>query len=297
MPVKLECAVVVRVMRTPGFISVQGRSALNSDWIRYAVIVALALAIAVRAVWLGTVLLQTANGGGAAHLYRVAEVKAGASSPDADLRRVLGAHLFGTLAASDPDSGGSVAQWVLSGTLVSSTPERGWAILGETRQSPRLRAAGQDIGENFKLVQVFADHVALEHRGQRLILNLTHSRALAGAGNTLVTGVADNGGTAVPHPRYPPNRPPAWVAVAPQPYLSDDGSYVGMRVIGAGPAVYRMGLKPNDVVTYVNGRAIDGADATRQALQELSNGAPAIATILRDGATLEVPLTFSTAGS
>jgi type II secretion system protein C len=274
-------------------------------WLRLAVMMLLSVAILARSAQVAISLTRARWLAVTSHEIRPTEVARGVGTANAaqDLSRVLSAHLFGTATEPvDHQPGLAPAQWVLSGVIEGSTPEAGLAIIGETRETTRLRAIGQEVANGFKLAQVLSDRVTIERPGQRLELRLPRSRWGHGSLVSLAeTAVLDGTLTASAwHPRkgWPANRPPAMVMLKPGPHLDPDGRYDGMRVWGAGngSALQALGLQRNDVITRINGQAINNDEAARTALEQMSTGVPVMVTIVRDGSAQELPISIVDSG-
>ena len=143
--------------------------------LRSAVPFALAAAIAAQIVQIGIDLKHTR-----AALLEATRVpppptffSARPSVSSMDIRSVLAAHLFGAAAENENDGPAASApapvQWVLSGVIERAVPEVGFAIIGETAGSTRLRLVGEEVAKGFKLVRVLSD---------RVIIGLSRPRSL-----------------------------------------------------------------------------------------------------------------------
>jgi general secretion pathway protein C len=216
---------------------------------------------------------------------------------------VLAAHLFGGVApAANAPLNPTPAQWVLSGIIQGSTPESGLAILGENAHSTRLRAVGEEAFNGFTLVQVLADRVTLEGRGQRFALRLPRTRlALLGTpGGTAASDAAPAIAVAkgIWHPRKGEIGVPlpAQAMLRPQPHHDAEGNYQGLQVMNIDSSISSQGLQRADVITAVDGHPITSPAAAQQALQQLSSGSAVMVTVERDGAPVQLPLTISEHG-
>ena len=232
---------------------------------------------------------------------------------------LVGAHLFGIPPASPderaPEIGAAPVQWVLSGIIERSPPETGLAIIGESAQSTRLRGVGEEISRGFRLVQVRSEDVTIEHMGQRLLLRLTWSQNVPASGvkplraanvsrsSDMGSAQASSMGStmaAIWHPPKgsPANRPPALALLKPQIHLDADGHYNGMRVLGdaGGRSLAQYGLARDDVITKINGRALTTPELAQQGLAQMSSGATVTLTVVRNGASQELPVTLAPGG-
>ena len=235
-----------------------------------------------------------------------------------DVRSVLAAHLFGT-AAQDESEGPAASeppvQWVLTGVIEGAAPKVGFAIIGETPESTRLRLVGEELARGFKLVRVQSDRVMIEHRGRQLTVRFQKSGQATGGvarlgRNSNVSDVSYNGGQQTPlttstvatwhaPPGQPANRPPAMMLLKPQVHLDANGHYNGMRIVGPGNgnALASFGLARDDVITKINGHALSTPELARQALAQMSTGATVMVTVERGGISQDMSVTLPGGGS
>jgi S1-C subfamily serine protease len=98
--------------------------------------------------------------------------------------------------------------------------------------------------------------------------------------------------------QQPPDVPMAMAVFKPEPARDSRGHYEGMRLEGSGDeaSLAAYGLKRDDVITSVNGRAITSQALAMAALQEISSGTPALVTVRRDSVLQDISLTFQTTG-
>jgi type II secretion system protein C len=250
---------------------------------------------------------------------KVQQPPARPSITSVDIRGVLAAHLFGTAAENDTEppaeSEPAPIQWVLSGVVERAAPKVGFAIIGETAGSTRLRLVGEEIAKGFKLVRVLSDRVMIEHRGRELTIRLPKfeqapaSVARLGRSSDVST-VSDNAGgqqvamngatveTWHPPPGQPANRPPAMLLLKPQVHLDANGHYNGMRIVGPenGSTLASFGLARDDVITKINGRALSTPELTRQGLAQMSTGTTVMVTVERGGISQDLQVTLPGGG-
>ncbi len=220
---------------------------------------------------------------------------------DRELGYILHAHLFGIQPPSTPETVKSASSWVLTGTIEGPTPESGSAILGENAQSARFHATGESIASNFKLAQVFADHVVIDHLGELQILRLPRLQRLADAARAMPilvaganTGGDDGQRREAPHRVTPYNRPPAVQMLEPTPHIDANGDFAGVEVSVSDNAK-RLGFQAGDVITEIDGRPVNSSAAALKLMREMSSAdAPSQVTVLRNGTP--IGLTISLAG-
>ena len=275
------------------------RRALIERW-RLAVIGLLCAAIAAQAAQIAWSLWSISRVPFVAR--RVDPSASSARRAPLEVEQLVAAHLFGKeaeTAAAEPAT--AVEGWVLSGTLQGETPTSGAAILGRTPTTTRLCATGQQLGQGFTLVEVFADRVTIERAGVRSSLRLPRWLKAQGAGAPirLAKAASPEERHASPEPagiyRRPDNQPPALLELRPNLHTGASGHFDGMRVWGSGDGhnLEAYGLKRNDVIREVGGESITTSEAKRRALDTLSKGQPVSVTVERNGAMFQLQLGFS----
>ncbi|MGE0030291.1 MAG: type II secretion system protein GspC [Steroidobacteraceae bacterium] len=212
-----------------------------------------------------------------------------AAAPAIDLAAIVNAHLFGVAAATgDPSSAPATsANLALAGTLAGPDPAVGWAIIGASGQSARVYATGASLPGGTKLAAVYPDRVILDRNGARESLMLPR---LSGGSTATPVAYAQGGGA-----------PPASLAdsvrqlmaqdpaaanelLRPQPVFAG-GSLRGYRVYpGRNRAQFaRLGLQPGDLVTAVNGAALDDPNRGLEILRGIGAGTAVMLSIDRNG--------------
>ena len=211
-----------------------------------------------------------------------------------DLTALLGANLFGrSVPAGSADGGAPVTSMalVLVGVLADDNPQRGLAILGPSATAARVYLTGSSVPGGAKLHAVYADRVLLDRGGVIESLMLPRRQAVGG-----------------PAPPPPPsmgiaNRMQQLVTenpgligdiIRPQPVLAD-GRQRGYRVY-PGPnqdAFNRLGLRPGDMVTAINGTALDDPARGGEIFGTLSNAGEARVTVMRNGRQQDLVLNLA----
>lgn len=212
-----------------------------------------------------------------------------AAAPVVDLAAIVNAHLFGRAnAGGDPSSlPATAANLTLAGTLAGIDPEQGWAIIGASGQSARVYATGASLPGGTTLQAVYTDRVILDRNGARESLMLPR---LSGSGNPmaggLTPGVAAPGTSLVDSVRQMLQQDSAAAneILRPQPVFAG-GQLRGYRVYpGRNRAQFtRMGLQPGDLVTAVNGAALDDPNRGLEILRGVGQGGALTLTIDRNG--------------
>lgn len=228
----------------------------------------------------------------------VAAPSNGRQAPRGDLSAIADAHLFGvpnveeTAPAPTPtvvDAPDTTLSVKLTGLVASEDPSLGQAIIASGRSQEKHYAVGQAIegGSGATVHAVYGDRVLLNRNGRLETLRLPKETSAAA------------GRSAARPPPPPPAEPAAddslrtvisnnattltnVLRIAPQ---VEGGQMVGFRLNpGKDRATFdALGLKAGDVVTDINGTALDDPSKGLQVFQALGESTQANVTVLRDG--------------
>lgn len=235
-------------------------------------------------------------------------------------------HLFGS--AVDP-AGGAYANAPdtalnLSLKAVNSHHEQrlARAVIADEQQNERVYKVGDEFPNGVRVQAIYPDRVVLNAAGRIEVLRLRQPGAAIGqaggraASAPAVTQPGSNG--LVGLDRLPPaggqnfvnplavtSAPVDWEAVRQQAIADPgsiaktfsvlpvlvDGKLAGVRVSSNtyGEQLAQAGLKPDDVVTAVNGRRLDSIEAGYAALESLKTAGAVTLTVNRDGAEKTLP--------
>lgn len=231
-------------------------------------------------------------------------------------------HLFGNpapavdargLAESAPETALAL---VLHGVLAGADPAHGVAIIADAQGDERSYAVGAALPGNATLEAVYADRVALRRNGALESLRLRppeDAAAAPAAANAAAPRMPLNtapapgllpGSAAAPAPFVTPSIAPMGqdfetitqklgvdparlareVSVLP---VVENGRFVGVRLGGGRdmPVIARLGLQPDDVVTAVNGIALDSPARAQEVARSLAGAETVKVTVRRDGRT------------
>jgi len=215
-----------------------------------------------------------------------------------DLAAITNAHLFGAAPAA-PQDGANAPQTniplVLTGTIAGNDPQNGLAILGQTAQTARVHAVGDSVPGGAKLHSVYSDRVIIDRNGQLESVALPHQ---ANAGNAPPPSSAALQGDNAPIERMRRmiTEQPGLLAdvMRPQPVM-DHGRMNGFRVYPGRNrmAFMRLGLRPGDQVTAINGTPLDDRDRSEQILHTLSTSSEAHVTVIRNGQQQDLTLNIA----
>ncbi|MBV9620367.1 MAG: type II secretion system protein GspC [Gammaproteobacteria bacterium] len=252
----------------------------------------LALAIGVQAA---LILTDIAGNGG-----KVAPPGARtASAPPArlDLAALTNAHLFGAAPAPKPDEANAAPTQiplVLTGIIAGAEPQNGLAILGQTAQSTKVYAVGDNVPGGAKLHSVYNDRVIIDRNGQ--LESLALPRQSSATAPPPSAAVLQNENPALERMRRIVTEQPGLIGdvMRPQPVM-DRGKLNGFRVYpGRDRTTFmRLGLRPGDQVTAINGTPLDDPARGQQILHTLSNASEAHITVIRGGQTQDLVLNIA----
>ncbi len=165
---------------------------------------------------------------------------------------------------------------MLIGTLAAADPKAGTAMLGTSREVAAVFAADAEVLPGVQLLEIYADHVIIDRNGARETIFLAQRDSRSSITGVGATPSAD---TLVQNAGIRHN-PGATIVSGEETY---DAPAPGIRVFAgrdrAGFA--RLGLRPGDVLTAVNGSAV-GSD-TSEVSRQLADLGEATLTVYRRG--------------
>jgi general secretion pathway protein C len=214
-----------------------------------------------------------------------------------DVAAVTRAHLFG--AAPLPKQDGANAPQttiplVLTGTIAGNDPQNGLAILGQTAQTGKVYAVGDNVPGGAKLHSVYSDRVVLERNGQLESLALPRQVNNGNAPPPSAAVLPEN--PSIERMRRMITEQPGLLAdvMRPQPVM-DHGRMNGFRVYPGRNrmAFMRLGLRPGDQVTAINGTPLDDRDRSEQILHTLNSSSEAHVTVIRNGQQQDLTLNLA----
>jgi len=267
------------------------RTLLLSEGPRIATWV-LALALGVQAALIVTDL--AGGGGGKATTVPAAAPRARAL----DLASITNAHLFGAAPAPKQDAANAPATsipLVLTGIIAGNDPQNGLAILGPTAQSTKVYAVGDTIAGGPRLHSVYNDRVIIDRDGQLESLALPHQMS-ASAPPPSAAMLQGGENPAIERMRRMISEQPGLIGdvLRPQPVM-DHGHMNGFRVYPGRDrmAFTRLGLRPGDQVTAINGTPLDDRDRSEQILKTLQSASEARVTVIRNGQQQDLVLNIA----
>jgi general secretion pathway protein C len=269
---------IVAPLRRPG---TAGRGGVNAA---APALVTLVLVVVI-AAQLAALLWRALGSGDDADQPPPAAVAVGVTQA-VDLQAIVNAHLFGIAKDSgDPsDAPATSANLTLAGTLAGADPSTGWAIISATGQAARVYATGSSLPGGTRLVAVYPDRVIIDRGGARESLIMPRlTSGSAGAAYTPPVAQAamtpDDVVRQVMGQEATVNE-----LLRPQPVYAG-GELRGFRVYpGRDRTLFaRTGLQPGDLVTAINGAALNDPQRGLETLRGIGQGAAVTLTIDRNG--------------
>jgi general secretion pathway protein C len=214
-----------------------------------------------------------------------------------DVATITGAHLFGAAPALKQD-GANAPQTniplVLTGTIAGNDPQNGLAILGQTAQTAKVYAVGDNVPGGAKLHSVYSDRVVIDRDGQLESLALPRQVTSTAPPPSAAAFAGEN--PSLERMRRMISEQPGLLAdvMRPQPVM-DHGHMNGFRVYPGRNrmAFMRLGLRPGDQVTAINGTPLDDRDRGEQILRTLSTSSEARVTVMRNGQQQDLTLNIA----
>jgi general secretion pathway protein C len=250
----------------------------------------LALALGVQAA----MILTDLAGAGRAPAPGVIAAASRVQRAPVDIAAITNTHLFGVAPTPAAGNGANAPQTsmplVLTGVIAANDPRDGLAILGPSVASTKVYAVGDNIPGSARLHAVFADHVLLERDGHLEALALPRQLI----GNTAPPSLsAAPTSPVIDRMRELVSRDPGIIGdiMRPEPVFAG-GKQQGFRVYPGRDreAFVRLGLRPGDLVTAIDGTPLDDPARGEQILSTLGSSSEAHVTILRNGQQQDLTL-------
>jgi len=214
-----------------------------------------------------------------------------------DLATIVNAHLFGqkTVAPVNPDDAPQSAMpLALAGVYAVDDPKRGMAIIGQTATNARLVQVGGSVSGGVRLNSVYKDRVVIERGGALEAVYLPKSATAGRSPAPKVATAAASPGQRLQNLAQNGTLLNGLLRVQ---AVTAQGKLQGFRVYPGGRnslAVFgQLGLRAGDLITHINGTALDDIDRSAEILQTLSNASSASVTVMRSGQATEVNLNFT----
>ena len=240
----------------------------------------------------GAALVTDFAGAQRAKAVDAAPVSAPVLPASTDIASLITANLFGGQSAAPAPGPAPISNipLVLVGVLAASDPSLGVAILGPTADTAKVYLVKDTLPGGARLYGVQPDRVLIDRGGSIESLLLPRQSPSAMGARTAappppMANVAARAEQIV-------QQGPAALAqvMRPQVVLGPDGKQQGFRVFpGASRQAFsRLGLQAGDLVTAINGTALDDPGVGTNVFNTLATSPNARVTVLRDGKSQDV---------
>ena len=250
----------------------------------------LALALGVQ----GAMILTDLAGAGRAPAPGMVAGAARVQRAPIDIAAITNTHLFGVAPVAGGGNGANAPQTnmplVLTGVIAGNDPRDGLAILGPSAVATKVYAVGDNIPGGARLHSVLADHVLLDRGGVLEALALPHQFAGNAPPPSLSAAPTE---APINRMRELVSRNPGIVGdiMRPEPVFAG-GKQQGFRVYPGRDreAFIRLGLRPGDLVTAIDGTPLDDPARGEEILRTLGSSSEAHVTVLRNGKQQDLTL-------
>jgi general secretion pathway protein C len=253
----------------------------------------LALALGVQAAMILTDLAGADRAPGPGAIAAASRVQ----RPAIDIAAITNTHLFGAApvaAGNGANAPQTSMPLVLTGVIAANNPNDGLAILGPSAANTKVYAVGDNIPGGARLHSVLDDHVLLERNGALEALALP--RQLSGNAPPPSLSAAPTEAPVIDRMRELVSRDPGIIGdiMRPEPVFAG-GKQQGFRVYPGrdAEAFLRLGLRPGDLVTAIDGTPLDDPSRGEQILSTLGSSGEAHITVLRNGQQQDLTLDLS----
>lgn len=224
------------------------------------------------------------------------------TAPPVDVDAIAGAHLFGERAAVDRAGGAEIEapetrlNLSLTGIVSSRSGTRSWALIRGDKREQKAYAVDDGVAPGVTLRAIYADRVILDRGGRYETLTLERDKTPEGVRRVtrderITGGAAEKLGGIRRVVLNDPAKIAQYIRLQPE---RRDGNLVGYRIYpGRERALFRdLGLQPGELVTAVNGIALDNAGGNMQVLRTLSEAGSVSVTLERGGERRTMSVSF-----
>lgn len=184
---------------------------------------------------------------------------------------------------------------VLTGIIAASDPRNGLAIIGENATSAKVFAVGDPLPGGVKLHQVLYDRVLIDRSGSIEALVLPRQSQGVVMGPPPVQNLPTENPVAERMRALIASEPGVISDIMrPQPVFAQ-GKQRGYRVYPGRnrQAFTRLGLRPGDLVTAINGTPLDDPARGQEIFSTLGTSSEAHVTVMRNGKQQDVTLNMA----
>jgi general secretion pathway protein C len=220
-------------------------------------------------------------------------------TPRVNAATIANADLFGAAkpvaVASAENAAPTNIPLVLTGIIAASDPKNGLAIIGENASNAKVFAVGDTVPGGVKLHSVLSDKVLLDRNGTIESLALPRqSQGVAMAPPPVQNLPTEN--PIAERMRQLIASEPGVISdiMRPQPVFAQ-GKQRGYRVYPGRnrQAFTRLGLRPGDLVTAINGTPLDDPARGQEIFATLGSASEAHVTVMRNGRQQDVTLNMA----
>jgi general secretion pathway protein C len=239
----------------------------------------------------------TGTSGSAAGAAASAWASGSAQAPPLQISSIVAAHLFGEPhgTVTDANAPQTSVQLVLAGVLALPDPKRGLAIIGPNPGAAKLYTVGSALPGGVNLYAVYPDRVLIDRGG--VIESLLLPKKLL-PGSTAPVAAAPGQSPAQRLAALAQGNSGLLGGLVRAQAVFAGGKLAGYRIFPGGRASVgsftQLGLRPGDLVTAVNGTALDDPNRANEILQTLSSAASASLTVQRNGQSMDLNLNLET---
>jgi general secretion pathway protein C len=186
---------------------------------------------------------------------------------------------------------------VLTGVIAVEDPRNGLAIIGENPQAGKVYAVGDSVPGGVKLHSVYNDRVILDRNGtlESLALPRQNNGSLPTAPPS-AAAVLPTENPIAERMRQLVSSEPGIISdiMRPQPVFAQ-GKQRGYRVYPGRnrQAFVRLGLRPGDLVTAINGTPLDDPSRGQEIFATIGTSSEAHVTVVRNGQAKDVTLNMA----
>jgi general secretion pathway protein C len=227
-----------------------------------------------------------------------------------DVRQLASWHVFGEAGNETPvkkatpvDAPETRLKLTLSGVFASADPANARAIVGDPRGSEQSYAVGDPLPGGAKLSEIYPDRIILERGSGFETLRLPREEGVSSAPRSYSHRSATHLNSSTSASRVEAftryrneikQNPASFLNYVRATPAKQDGRFIGFA-LQEGPqagAFEELGLSPGDIVTGINGVAIESPADGMKAMQALGEGDSVDVTLLRGGQEVSLSLTL-----
>jgi general secretion pathway protein C len=216
-----------------------------------------------------------------------------------DVAAIVSAHLMGEaaipkVAQNAANAPQSSLPLVLVGIIAADDPENGLAILGENAAAAKVYAVGDNVPGGAKLHSVLSDKVIIDRNGN--LESLMLPRQLQPGAAPPSTAALQTQTPVLDRMRKLISDDPGLMAdiMRPQPVFAQ-GKQKGYRVYPGRnrQAFSRLGLRPGDLVTTINGTPLDDPARGQEIFRTMGSSSEVHVTVMRSGQQQDLTLNIA----